>query len=78
MSLLENSLRLWAQQREFRAVHRELARRSDRELRDMGLARGDLVRLAEREAERRIVTPAARQADVSPAAGWTPVPVPAG
>jgi uncharacterized protein YjiS (DUF1127 family) len=78
MSLLENSLRLWAQQREFRTVHAELARHSDRELRDMGLARGTLVRLAEAEAERRIVTPATGHPDAAPAAGWTPTPVPAG
>jgi uncharacterized protein YjiS (DUF1127 family) len=78
MSLLENSLRLWAQQREFRAIHAGLARHSDRELRDMGLARGDLVHLAEAEAERRIVTPAASRPDTAPAAGWTPTLVPAG
>jgi uncharacterized protein YjiS (DUF1127 family) len=69
MNLLENSLRLWAQQRACRAVYTELARHSDRELRDMGLARGDLGRLAEREAERLIVTPAASHPDVAPAAG---------
>jgi uncharacterized protein YjiS (DUF1127 family) len=69
MSLLENGLRLWAHQREFRTIHAGLARRSDRELRDMGLARRDLVRLAEAEAERRIVTPAASHPNAAPAAG---------
>ena len=57
MNLLQNTLRLWAQHREFRAVYAELARHSDRELRDMNLTRGDLAGLAYAEAERRIATP---------------------
>ena len=57
MNLLQHTLRRWAQHREFRAVYAELGRHSDRELRDMGLERGDLARLACAEAERRIAPP---------------------
>ena len=75
MNLLQNILRLWAQHRAFRAVYAELARHSDRELRDMGLERGDLARLAYAEAERRSVTPAASRAEAP--ARVQPAPVPA-
>jgi uncharacterized protein YjiS (DUF1127 family) len=44
MNLFNHALRVWAQQREFRAVFAELARHSDRELRDMGIDRSDITR----------------------------------
>jgi uncharacterized protein YjiS (DUF1127 family) len=58
MNVLNHALSVWAQHREFRAVYAELARHSDRELRDMGIEHGDIARIAYQEAERRIVTPA--------------------
>ena len=76
MNLLPNTLQLWAQHREFRAVYAELARHSDRELRDMSIARDDIARLAYAEAERRIVTPVSGRAE-APAPAWhDPVPAP--
>jgi uncharacterized protein YjiS (DUF1127 family) len=78
VNLLQNTLRLWAQHREFRAAYTELARHSDRELRDMGLARGDLARLAEAEAERRSVLPAASHAEAPAQVRLDPVPLPVG
>lgn len=72
VDLLHHTLRLWAQHREFRAVYAELSSRSDRELRDMGLERGDLARLAYQEAERRIVGPTASAAKVSASAPHRP------
>ena len=62
MNLFNHALSVWAQHREFRAVFAKLARLSERELRDMGIDRGDIARIAYQEAERRIVTPAARAA----------------
>ena len=59
MNLFHHALSVWAQHREFRTVVAELARHSDRELRDMGIDRSDIARIAYQEAERRIVTPAA-------------------
>ena len=59
MNVLNHALRVGAQHREFRAVLAELARHTDRELDDMGIDRGDIARIAYREAEQRIVTPAA-------------------
>jgi uncharacterized protein YjiS (DUF1127 family) len=78
VNLLQNTLRLWAQHREFRAVYAELARHSDRELRDMGLERGDLARLAYAEAERRIGTPAASRTKAPAQARPDAVPLPVG
>lgn len=72
VDLLHHTLRLWAQHREFRAVYAELSSRSDRELRDMGLERGDLARLAYQEAERRIVGPTASAAKASASAPHRP------
>jgi hypothetical protein len=40
-------------------VFAKLARHTDRELRDMGIDRSDITRIAYREAERRILAPAA-------------------
>lgn len=57
MNLLGNSLRLWAQHREFRAILAELTARSDAELAELGLTRADIVRAAYEEAERRVAPP---------------------
>ena len=59
MNVLNHALHVWAQHREFRAAYAELARHTERELRDMGIDRGDIAQIAYQEAERRIVTPAA-------------------
>jgi uncharacterized protein YjiS (DUF1127 family) len=67
MNLFTHALHVWAQHREFRAVFAKLARLSDRELRDMGIDRSDITRIAYQEAEQRIVTPA-----VTPAMSSTP------
>ncbi len=76
MNLLDNSLRVWAQHREFQAVLAELNSRSDAELAEMGLERGDIARVAYEEAERRIVTPALSGAEVPAPADRAPgVPV---
>ena len=76
MNVLNHALSAWAQQREFRAVYAELARHTDRELRDMGIDRSDITRIAYEEAERRVVTPAASS---TPAiAGYDPSLVPTG
>ena len=58
MNILTHALSVWAQHREFRAVFAKLTRYTDRELRDMGIDRSDITRLAYQEAERRVVTPA--------------------
>ena len=58
MDLFKNILRVWAMRREFRAVLAELNGHSDRELGELGLARGDIARVAYEEAERRILGPA--------------------
>ena len=76
MNLFNHALSVWAQHREFRAVFAELARHTDRELRDMGIDRSDIARIAYQEAERRIVTPAASS---SPAiVGYNPYLLAAG
>ena len=59
MDLLKETYRVWAMHREFRTVLAELNSYSDRELTELGLGRGDVVRVAYEEAERRIGTPAA-------------------
>ena len=76
MNVLHHVLSAWAQQREFRAVYAELARHTDRELRDMGIERSDITRIAYDEAERRIVTPAASSSQ--PIAGYNPYLLAAG
>ncbi len=58
MNLFTHALHVWAQHREFRAVFAKLARLSDRGLRDMGIDRGDIARIAYQEVERRILMPA--------------------
>ena len=76
MNLFNHALSVWAQHREFRTVVAELARHSDRELRDMGIDRSDIARIAYQEAERRILTPAASS---SPAiVGYNPYLLAAG
>jgi uncharacterized protein YjiS (DUF1127 family) len=67
VNLLPTLARLWALRREFHAVYAELAWRSDRELRDMGITRGDVARLAYAEAERRVAPPATRRRAEAPA-----------
>ena len=80
MNLFNHALHVWAQHREFRAVFAKLARLSDRELRDMGIDRSDITRIAYQEAEQRIVTPAVTPAtSSSPAAtGYNPYLLAAG
>jgi uncharacterized protein YjiS (DUF1127 family) len=63
LDLLNDTMRIWAMHREFRSVLAELAHHSDRELRELGIGRGDIARVAYEEAERRIVTPAAARND---------------
>ena len=76
MNLFHHALHVWAEYREFRAVFAKLARHSDRELRDMGIDRSDIARIAYQEAERRILTPAASS---SPAiVGYNPYLLAAG
>lgn len=71
MDLLNDILRVWAMHREFRAVLAELGRRSDRELSELGLARGDIARVAWKEAERRILGPAPSRPEApAPAPAW--------
>ena len=77
MNLFTHALRVWAQHREFRAVFAKLARLSERELRDMGIDRGDITRIAYQEAERRIVTPAAASSTPAPS-GYSPYRLAAG
>ena len=60
MNLIHDTLQIWAMHREFRSVLAELGNRSDGELAELGLDRGDLARVAYQEAERRILTPATR------------------
>ena len=57
MDLLKQIWRVWALHREFRAVLTELRGYSDRELNELGIARGDIARLAYEEAEMRVPAP---------------------
>ena len=57
MDLLKETYRTWAMHREFRAVLRELAGYSERELIELGIGRGDIPRVAMEEAERRVGAP---------------------
>ena len=71
MSLIRALSRAWIQYREFERTHQALASSSDRQLADMGVARGDIGRIAYEHAEEhalRQVPPAgAVQRDRSPA-----------
>jgi uncharacterized protein YjiS (DUF1127 family) len=51
MSIFKQIGQIWNQYREFRATFNELSNMSDAELRDMGLYRGDIVRVAYGQAE---------------------------
>jgi uncharacterized protein YjiS (DUF1127 family) len=70
VNLFKNILLLWAQHRAFRAVYAELSRHSDRELQDMGIARGDITRLAYAEAERRTATRNTTSGSKASAPAW--------
>jgi uncharacterized protein YjiS (DUF1127 family) len=61
MRLLTTIATTLAQYHQFTATRRELDSRSDRQLADMGVERGDVVRLAWEEAERRFPLPAEGQ-----------------
>ena len=54
MNLLRNIRIVFAQYREYQTVLAELGSYTDRELAEIGLARGDAPRLAYVEAERRV------------------------
>lgn len=58
MRLLTTIATTLAQYHQFTAIRRELDTRSDHQLADMGVKRGDIVRLAWEEAERRFPLPA--------------------
>ena len=64
MNILKQIGQIWNQYREFHSTFNELSHMSDAELRDMGLYRGDIVRVAYGEAETRStpVVTARRQA----------------
>jgi uncharacterized protein YjiS (DUF1127 family) len=53
MIILKQIGQIWNQYREFRSTFNELSQMSDAELRDMGLYRGDIVRVAYGAAETR-------------------------
>ena len=55
LDLLNETLRIWAMHREFRAVLKDLKGYSDRELTELGISRADIARVAYEEAERRIL-----------------------
>lgn len=56
MDLLRSFIRMVRQHREFRAALGELNDYTDRELHELGIARGDIARVAYDEAERRMAT----------------------
>ena len=60
MHLLRNIMLMVRQHREFRAALAELNDHTDRELSELGIARGDIARVAYEEAERRMATASAR------------------
>ena len=53
MNILKQIGQIWNQYREFHSTFNELSQMSDAELHDMGLYRGDIVRVAYGEAETR-------------------------
>lgn len=73
MALLDDTLRIYALHREFRAVLTELKNYPDHKLSELGLTRGDIARAAYEEAERRIGEPAASRAEASGPAWLRPV-----
>jgi uncharacterized protein YjiS (DUF1127 family) len=56
MNLLHKIKVAWTQYRAFQASLTELESYSDRELRDLGITRADMARIAYEEAERRMGT----------------------
>jgi uncharacterized protein YjiS (DUF1127 family) len=75
MDLFRPLRRAWAQYREFERVRTELDDSSDRQLADMGIARGDIGRIAYEHAEQHALrlfpdaaTAAASGRTVQPAA----------
>jgi uncharacterized protein YjiS (DUF1127 family) len=72
MNILKQIGQIWNQYREFRSTFHELSQMSDAELRDMGLYRGDIVRVAYGEAETRStpVVTARRQATQNTHSGF--------
>ena len=69
MNLFRNIRVLLAQYREYQKVLGELGSYTDRQLAEIGLARGDVPRLAYEEAERRVGDLAPRRTGTSPVAG---------
>ncbi|MFL5332504.1 MAG: DUF1127 domain-containing protein [Geminicoccaceae bacterium] len=67
MYLVKRILLAWRQYRHFHAAMAELGNRSDRELADWGVARGDIVGLAYAEAERRAGLPVVAGRSAQPA-----------
>ncbi|QQP92045.1 DUF1127 domain-containing protein [Skermanella sp. TT6] len=57
MNLFKHIGQIWSQYRAFRSTYSELSQLSDAELKDMGLYRGDIVRIAYDAAESSL-TPA--------------------
>jgi uncharacterized protein YjiS (DUF1127 family) len=72
MNILKQIGQIWNQYREFHSTFNQLSQMSDAELRDMGLYRGDIVRVAYGEAETRAipVVPARRQTNQSVKGGF--------
>jgi uncharacterized protein YjiS (DUF1127 family) len=71
MHLLRTIGLIWAQYRAFQAALAELEGYSSRELSDLGIARGDIARLAYEESERRVAALAASRPPVEPpASSW--------
>jgi uncharacterized protein YjiS (DUF1127 family) len=62
MNLFRNIRVVLAQYREYQTVAAELGSYTDRQLAEIGLARGDVHRLAYEEAERRVAHLAPRHA----------------
>jgi len=52
MNIFKQIAALWVQYRQFHATYAELSHLSDKELRDMGLYRGDIVNVAYGVAEK--------------------------
>jgi uncharacterized protein YjiS (DUF1127 family) len=69
MNLFRNIRVVLAQYREYQTVLGELGSYTDRQLAEIGLARGDVPRLAYEEAERRVGDLTSRRTGTAPAAG---------
>ncbi len=75
MSLLKHILDIWTQYRAFREIFSELSSRSDRELKDRGLSRSDIARVALEQAEQRAMSFAARRTRTHNGTGREPMTV---